>query len=195
MRTILLQELKPACLMFFWLSLLTGLVYPLGVTGLAGLLFPWQAQGGLLPGKELPAGAAQVGQPFASERYFWSRPSATAPHEYNASASSGSNLGPSNKALAEAVASRIARLKEAHGQGPVPMDLVTSSGSGLDPHISPEAAAYQIARVAKARGLAPNELAALVERNTQRPLWGFWGEARVNVLSLNLALDVLRGKE
>jgi K+-transporting ATPase ATPase C chain len=195
MITSILRELKPALLLFFWLTLLTGAVYPLGVTGLGGLLFPAQAQGSLLPGKELPAGVALIGQPFASERYFWSRPSATSPHEYNAAASSGSNLAPSNPALAEAVAGRIARLTKAHGPGPVPMDLVTSSGSGLDPHISVRGAAYQLDRVAKARGLAPSELAALAERHTQRPLLGFWGEARVNVLSLNLALDVLRGKE
>jgi len=175
--------------MFLWLSLLTGLAYPYAMTGLGGLLFPKQAQGSLLP-----AGAALIGQPFASERYFWSRPSATSPYEYNASSSSGSNLGPSNKALLDAVAARIARLIAAHGEGPVPMDLVTTSGSGLDPHISPAAAAYQLARVAKARNLSPADVAALIKRHVEHPWLSFWGEERVNVLQLNLALDVLQPK-
>jgi len=203
MFSTLMNQLKPALLMFFWMSLLTGLAYPLAMTGLGKALFPSQVEGSLIVGKaqqekSLPAGSQLIGQPFESQRYFWGRPSATSPHPYNAGASSGSNLGPSNKDLAEAVAGRAARLKAAHGDAstsPVPMDLVTASASGLDPHISPQAAGYQAARVAKERGLTRETVAALVSRYTEARLWGFWGEPRVNVLTLNLALDALPKKE
>lgn len=198
-----MNQLKPAALMLFWMSLLTGLVYPLAMTGLGRALLPPQVTGSLIAGKaqqakSLPHGSELIGQPFESQRYFWGRPSATSPYPYNAGASSGSNLGPSNNDLAEAVAGRVARLKAAHGDAAasfVPMDLVTTSASGLDPHISPQAADYQAARVAKERGLTRETLAALVSRYTEPRLWGFWGEPRVNVLTLNLALDALPKKE
>ncbi|GFK94748.1 Potassium-transporting ATPase KdpC subunit [Fundidesulfovibrio magnetotacticus] len=198
MFTIFAQQLKPAFLMLFWMMLLTGLAYPLAMTGAGKALFPAQASGSLILGQSgpaVPAGSALIGQPFESPRHFWGRPSATSPHAYNAGASSGSNLGPSNPALAEAVAERVAKLKGAHGDAPIPMDLVTASGSGLDPHISPQAAAYQVDRVSTARKLSRDSVSALVVRHTQGPLWGFWGEPRVNVLELNLALDALADKE
>jgi len=198
-----MHQLKPALWMFFWLSLLTGLGYPLAMTALGRAFFPSQAEGSLIAGRtiqadSLPAGSELIGQPFESPRYFWGRPSATSPYPYNAGASSGSNLGPSNKELAEAVAGRAARLRAAHGDAPgnpVPMDLVTTSASGLDPHISPRAAEYQTNRVAKTRGLTHETLTALVSRHTEGRMWGFWGEPRVNVLVLNLALDALDHKE
>ncbi|MFP5223402.1 MAG: potassium-transporting ATPase subunit KdpC [Acidobacteriota bacterium] len=195
MFTMFAQQLKPAFLMLFWMTLITGLAYPLAMTGAGKVLFPAQASGSLIAGTSGPAGSALIGQGFESPRHFWGRPSATSPYPYNAGASSGSNLGPSNPALAEAVAGRAARLKAAHGDAPVPMDLVTASGSGLDPHISPQAAEYQLDRVATARRLSRETVASLVARHTQDPLWGFWGEPRVNVHMLNLALDALANKE
>lgn len=198
---IFMTQLKPAALMLFWMTLLTGLAYPLAMVGVGKALFPAQASGSLIAAKAGdvghagPAGSALIGQSFESPRNFWGRPSATSPHGYNAGASSGSNLGPSNPALADAVRERAAKLKAAHGDAPIPMDLVTASGSGLDPHISPQAAAYQIERVATARNLSRETVASLVAKHTQGPLWGFWGEPRVNVLMLNLALDALADKE
>jgi len=207
---IFMIQLKPAALMLFWMTLLTGLAYPLAMTGAGKALFPAQASGSLIAGTSGhadatgstgpagPVGSVLIGQSFESPRNFWGRPSATSPHAYNAGASSGSNLGPSNPALAEAVRERADRLKAAHGDAPIPpipMDLVTASGSGLDPHISPQAAAYQIKRVATARKLSRETVASLVARHTQGPLLGFWGEPRVNVLTLNLALDALADKE
>jgi K+-transporting ATPase ATPase C chain len=198
-----MNQLKPAVLMLFWMSLLTGLAYPLGMTGLGRALFPAQVEGSLIAGggrggMTLLNGSELVGQPFESQKYFWGRPSATSPYPYNTEASSGSNLGPSNKDLAEAVAGRATRLKAAHedaAASPVPMDLVTTSASGLDPHISPQAAYYQAGRIAKARGLTREDVAALISRHTEGRLWGIWGEPRVNVLALNLALDALPKKE
>jgi K+-transporting ATPase ATPase C chain len=173
------------------LSVLTGVAYPLLVTGVAQLAFPWQANGSLLVENQKVVGSALIGQPFSDPKYFWSRPSATAPQPYNAGASSGSNLGARNPALADAVAARIKALRDAgpEATGPVPADLVTASASGLDPHISAAAAEYQIRRVAKARGLAPDNLRALVARHTAPPTFGVLGEKRVNVLQLNLDLD------
>jgi K+-transporting ATPase ATPase C chain len=173
------------------LSVLTGVAYPLLVTGVAQLAFPWQANGSLLVENQKVVGSALIGQPFSDPKYFWSRPSATAPQPYNAGASSGSNLGARNPALADAVAARIKALRDADPEatGPVPADLVTASASGLDPHISAAAAEYQIRRVAKARGLAPDNLRALVARHTAPPTFGVLGEKRVNVLQLNLDLD------
>ncbi|KAF0235310.1 MAG: K+-transporting ATPase ATPase C [Desulfovibrionaceae bacterium] len=201
MFTMFAQQLKPAFLMLFWMTFLTGLAYPLAMTSAGKALFPAQASGSLILGQSGhavpagPAGSALIGQPFESGQYFWGRPSTTSPHAYNAGASSGSNLGPSNPALAEAVAERAAKLKAAHGDAPIPMELVTASGSGLDPHISPQATAYQVDRVSTARKLSRDSVSALVARHTQGPLWGFWGEPRVNVLELNLALDALADKE
>ena len=185
------KELKTSCLMFCWLSLLTGIVYPLVVTAIGTGLFPRQARGSLLDRQGAVTGSALLGQPFTSDRYFHGRPSATSPYPYNAAASSGSNLAPSNPDLRKAVRDRAAALGKDNPDAPVPMDMVTTSASGLDPDISPEAASSQIPRVAKARDLPRQTVAALVARHTEGRLFGFWGEPRVNVLRLNLALDAL----
>ena len=184
---------RPALSLFILLTLITGLAYPLAVTGLAQLLFPSQANGSLVKVNGVVVGSALIGQPFSQPGHFWSRPSATAPDAYNAAASSGSNLGPSNPALTEAVAARIAALRAADpgNNAPVPVDLVTASASGLEPHISAAAADYQVSRVARARGLPAAQVRALVAQHTQGTLLGFLGEPRVNVLQLNLALDAL----
>ncbi len=182
---------RPAVTLFVLLSAITGLAYPLVVTGIAAVAFPYQAHGSLIVRNGQPVGSALIGQPFSSPRYFWGRPSATAPQPDNALASGGSNLGPTNPAQAEAVAARVAALRAADPSNtlPIPQDLVTASGSGLDPHISPEAARYQAARVARARGMAVAQVHALIERHTEGRTWGLLGEPRVNVLELNLALD------
>ena len=187
----LLIPLRPLLVLFVALSLLTGLAYPLVVTGLARSLFPWQAGGSLILQGGKPVGSALIGQNFADPGHFWGRLSATTPMPYNATSSGGSNLGPLNPALLDAVRARIEALRAADPGNPlpVPVDLVTASGSGLDPDISPAAADYQVARVARARGLDAGRVQALVAANTQGALWGFIGEPRVNVLRLNLALD------
>lgn len=195
MFTSLCKELKASCLMFFWLSLLTGIAYPLAVTAVGKSLFPQQAQGSLLERQGVTVGSALLGQPFTSERYFHGRPSATSPFPYNAAASSGSNLAPSNPDLRAAAKDRADALAKDNPGAPVPMDLATTSASGLDPDIGPQAAARQIARVAGARGLSAQTVADLVARHTAGRLWGFWGEPRVNVLRLNLALDALAGAQ
>lgn len=186
-------HLRPACVLFVLLSLITGLVYPLAVTGVAQLAFPQAANGSLILKDGKPVGSALIGQAFSDPRHFWSRPSATAPMPYNAANSSGSNQGPSNPALADAVKARVQALRAADpgNTAPVPVDLVTASASGLDPHISRAAADYQAARVARARGLPEAGVRQLIEQHTERPQLGFIGEARVNVLRLNLALDDL----
>ena len=183
--------LRPAITLFLLLTAVTGIAYPLVVTGFARILFPEQAAGSLISKNGKPVGSALIGQNFADARYFWGRPSATSPQPYNAQASGGSNQGPLNPALTEAVKGRIAALKAADpgNSKPVPMDLVTASASGLDPHISPAAADYQVARVAKARGLPAEKLAALIQQHTEGRQWGLFGEPRVNVLALNAALD------
>lgn len=188
------NTLRPLLVLFLLLSILTGLVYPLVVTGLAQTLFPAQAAGSLVYRDGKPVGSALIGQHFSDPKHFWGRPSATGPMPYNASASGGANLGPLNPALTEAVQARVAALRAADPGNtlPVPVDLVTSSASGLDPHISLAAARYQTARVAKARQLPADKVAALVEEQAERPWLGFFGEAQVNVLRLNLALDGLR---
>jgi K+-transporting ATPase ATPase C chain len=186
--------LKPAFLMLIVFTILTGAIYPAAVTGLAQFFFPGQANGSLIRSPDgKPLGSALIGQPFSDPKYFWGRPSATAPYPYNAGASSGSNQGPTNPALADAVKSRIQALREVDpgNTAPVPVDLVTASGSGLDPHISPAAAEYQVGRLAKARGMDAGKLRALVAAHTEGRLWGVLGEPRVNVLELNLALDRL----
>jgi len=187
----MLKELKTALLLLVVLTLLTGAAYPLLVTGVAQGVFPHQANGSLIEKDGKVAGSESIGQPFSDPKYFWGRPSATAPVPYNAAASSGSNLGPTNPALEEAVQARIAALKAADPDNliPIPVDLVTSSSSGLDPHISPAAAEYQIARVARARGLDVAAVRALVPRHTEGRQLGVLGEPRVNVLRLNLSLD------
>lgn len=186
--------LRPALVLFVLLSLITGLAYPLVVTGAAQALFPDKASGSLIFRDGKPVGSSLIGQNFSDPKNFWGRPSATSPMPYNASASGGSNQGPLNPALVDAVKGRIDALKaaDAGNTAPVPVDLVTASASGLDPHISPAAAAYQTARVARARGLPLDQVQALVEQQTEAPLLGFLGEPRVNVLRLNLALAAAR---
>lgn len=185
--------LRPALVLFGALTLITGVAYPLVVTGAAQALFPEQASGSLILRDGKPVGSSLIGQNFSDPKNFWGRPSATGPMPYNASASSGSNQGPLNPALVDAVKGRIAALKEVDpgNTAPMPVDLVTASSSGLDPHISPAAAAYQVARVAKARGVSVEKVKGLVEQQTETPLLGFFGESRVNVLKLNLALETL----
>jgi K+-transporting ATPase ATPase C chain len=170
-------------------TVLTGLVYPLAFTGFAQLVFPRRANGSLIEEEGRVVGSRLIGQPFASSAFFWSRPSATGPQPYNAAASSGSNLGPSNEDLRAAVEERVRSLREAGPGGPVPVDLVTASGSGLDPHISPAAAFYQVPRVARSRGVAEEALRDLVRAHTRGRQLGFLGEPTVNVLELNLALE------
>jgi K+-transporting ATPase ATPase C chain len=187
----MLKELKPALLMLIVMTVLTGALYPLVVTGIAQVVFARQANGSLIERDGKKIGSELIGQPFGDPKHFWSRPSATSPYPYNASSSSGSNQGPLNPALAEAVTARIKALRDADpgNAAPVPADLVTASASGLDPHISPAAAEYQVARVAKARGIDPGKVRELVGQSTQGRQLGFLGEPRVNVLKLNLMLD------
>ena len=176
--------------MLLSLSLVTGILYPLLVTAVAQAVFPRQANGSLIERGGKIQGSSLIGQPFDDPKYFWSRPSATTP-AYNAASSSGSNLGPTNPALTDAVKARIEALRAADpdATGPVPVDLVTSSASGLDPHVSPAAAYYQVHRVAKARGLDEAGLRNMVDRFTDRPFLGVVGQPGVNVLELNLSLD------
>jgi len=182
---------RPALVMFAVLTALTGLVYPLVVTGIAQLVFPEQAAGSLILREGKPVGSALIGQNFSDPKYFWGRPSATGPMPYNASNSSGSNLGPLNPALGDAVKGRIEALRAADpgNAAAVPVDLVTASGSGLDPHISVAGALYQAARVARARQLPLLQVQQLIESQTEGRIFGVLGEPRVNVLRLNLALD------
>lgn len=182
---------RPALVLFALLSAFTGLLYPAAVTGAAQALFPAQAAGSLVMRDGKPVGSALIGQNFSDPKHFWGRPSATAPQPYNASASGGSNQGPLNPALADAVKARVEALRAADpgNTAPVPVDLVTASASGLDPDISPAAANYQAARVARERGVPIDQVNALIAKNTQSPLWGVLGESRVNVLALNLTLD------
>jgi len=173
------------------LTVLTGVAYPLLVTGIAQAVFPWQANGSLIEADAKVAGSALIGQPFDDPKYFWGRPSATSPVAYNGASSGGSNLGPTNPALSDAVKGRVDALRAAEPgfDAPVPVDLVTASGSGLDPDISPAAARYQERRVARARGLPPDRVAALVDAHVEGRQFGVLGEPRVNVLDLNRALD------
>ena len=185
--------LRPTLVLFALLTVIVGLGYPGAVTGIAQAVFPAQANGSIVRKDGKPVGSALIGQNFSDPKHFWSRPSATSPMAYNAANSGGSNLGPLNPALTDAVKGRIEALHAADpgNRASVPIDLVTASGSGLDPHISPEAARYQVARVAKARGLAPEQVLALVERHVERPWLPVLGDPVVNVLRLNLDLDAV----
>jgi K+-transporting ATPase ATPase C chain len=185
------KHLKPAILMLAALTILTGVIYPFLITGIAQLVFPNQANGSLVMKDGHPVGSKLIGQSFDDPRYFWGRLSATAPYGYNAAASTGSNCGPLNPALTAAIEARIAALRAADSTatGDVPVDLVTASGSGLDPDLSPAAALFQVPRVARARGLEETVVRDLVVKNIEPRQFGVLGEPRVNVLQLNLALD------
>lgn len=199
----MLKEIRPALVMIVALTAITGLIYPLAMTGIAGTLFPYQAQGSLIEVDGKVVGSALIGQNFTEDKYFHGRPSATVapdPNDasktvsapYNAANSGGSNLGPTNKALIDRVKEDVDKLKQENPSAPVPIDLVTTTASGLDPHISPAAALFQVPRVAKARNLPEAQVQDLVVRLTENRLFGILGEPRVNVLTLNLALDQVR---
>lgn len=183
--------IRPAVSLFVLLSAVTGIVYPVAVAGIAQAVFPDAAAGSLILKDGKPVGSGLIGQNFTDPKYFWGRPSATAPQPYNASASGGSNQGPLNPALVDAVEGRIEALKAADpdNKRPVPADLITASGSGLDPHISPAAAVYQVERIARTRQIKAETVATLIAGNTEGRQLGLFGEPRVNVLKLNLALD------
>jgi potassium-transporting ATPase KdpC subunit len=185
--------LKRSLVCLVMMIIITGIVYPLVVTVIGALVFPARSQGSLIVRGDKVVGSELIGQAFDSPKYFWSRPSATSPVPYNAGASSGSNLGPTNPKLVQTVQERVARLKAADPENtlPVPADLVTASGSGLEVCISPAAAQYQVSRVARARGLTAAQVQQLVTQNTQGRQWGFLGQPRANVVTLNLALDEL----
>ena len=190
----IIAQMKTALILLALLTVLTGLLYPLAVTGLAQILFPIQANGNLIEQNNRVIGSRLIGQAFTSKAYFWGRPSATSPYPYNGEASSGSNLGPTNPIFLATVKDRVSQLKQTSLQknNVIPVDLVTASGSGLDPDISPQAAFYQVERIAKARHLTGKEIQILIQQNIQNRTLGFLGEPRINVLELNLALDNLR---
>jgi K+-transporting ATPase ATPase C chain len=201
----MLREIRPAIVLVIALTVITGLVYPLAMTGIAGFVFPSRAAGSLIERDGKVVGSMLIGQEFATDRYFHGRPSATTapdpqdstktvPKPYNAANSGGSNLGPTNKALIDRVSGDVEKLKKENPSAAVPIDLVTTSGSGLDPDISPEAAFFQVPRIAKARDLSEDRVRQLVNENIERPFAGLIGEARVNVLALNLALDRIAPK-
>jgi potassium-transporting ATPase KdpC subunit len=191
----MLSHLRAALVSLIVLTVVTGIVYPLVVTGIAQVLFPRQANGSLIVKDGKVVGSSLIGQPFDDPKYFWGRPSATSPFPYNAASSSGSNLSPTNPDLVKAVQGRVDALRAADPGNtvPVPVDLVTASGSGLDPHISPAAALYQVSRVARERKLEPQAVRQLIDQHTEGRFLGLLGEPRVNVLELNLALDA-RGR-
>jgi K+-transporting ATPase ATPase C chain len=196
----MLKEIRPAIMLVVLLTSITGLLYPLAITGIPGAIFPYQAQGSIIERDGKVIGSTLIGQEFTSERYFHGRPSATVapdpadstktvPAPYNAANSGGSNLGPTNKALIERVQSDVDKLKQENPSAPIPIDLVTTTAGGLDPHISPAAALFQVLRIAKARNMPEDQILRLVEEHTEGRFLGLLGEPRVNVLALNLALD------
>ena len=187
----MLSHLRPAFLMLFIMTALTGLAYPLAITGIGQLVFSNQANGSAVVVNEKVVGSSLIGQAWSSDKYFWGRPSAAGDKGYDASNSSGSNLGPTSKALMDRIAGDVKKLQSANGVETLPADAVTASGSGLDPHISPAFANLQIARVAKARGLSDDQIKSIVTSQTEEPILGLFSEPRINVLLLNLALDRL----
>jgi len=189
MSTFLRRQLWPAFAILLALTVVTGVIYPAVVYAVAQVAFPSQANGSLIVVDGRTVGSSLIGQAFSDPTYFWGRPSAAGAEGYDANGSAGSNLGPTSQALIERVTADVDAWRAAHGDAPVPVDLITTSASGLDPHISPAAAAYQVARVAAARGMTEADIRAAVERNTEGPILGFLGQARVNVLELNLDLD------
>lgn len=191
MRSFLRHAVFPAVMLLAVLTLITGALYPAAVTAVAQVAFPGQANGSMLTVDGRTVGSSLIGQAFSDAKYFWGRPSAAGKDGYDASASGGTNLGPTSQALIDSVTAAVDAARRANGGGPVPVDLVTASASGLDPDISPAAADYQVARVAAARGLSADAVRAAVARHTDGPLLGFLGEARVHVLELNLDLDGL----
>jgi len=196
MRSFLRHQLYPAIALLLALTLITGVVYPAVVTAIAQVAFPNQANGSMIVVDGKTVGSSLIGQAFSDPKYLWGRPSAAGatnanPTGYDANSSGGSNLGPTSKALIDRVTAAVDQLRAANGNGPVPVDLVTTSASGLDPEISPAAAEYQVARIARARGMTQADVQAIIGRHTQQPLFGLLGEARVNVLLVNLDLDGL----
>jgi K+-transporting ATPase ATPase C chain len=201
----MLKEIRPAIVFVLALTIITGLIYPFVMTGIAGVIFPYQAQGSMIEQDGKVVGSKLIGQEFTNDKYFHGRPSATVapdpndstktvPAPYNAANSGGSNLGPTSKALIERVQGDVDKLKQENSSVPVPIDLVTTSGSGLDPHVSPEAAFFQVPRVAKARNMPEDQLRRLVDEHVEGRMLGLFGEPRVNVLALNLALDRAAGR-
>lgn len=191
------SQIRPALVMFALFTVLTGVAYPALVTGIAQVAMPYQANGSLIVGSDGQViGSDRIGQPFDEPGYFWSRPSTTGPHPYNGAASTGSNLGPTNPALEEAITARVEALHavDPENDAPIPIDLVTAGGSGLDPDITPAAALYQVPRVARVRGLSETEVRELVLAHVESRVLGVLGEPHVNVLRLNLALDQLAGQ-
>ena len=189
MRSFLLHQLRPAILVLAVMTVITGVAYPAAVTAVAQVVFPSQANGSLITVNGTTVGSSLIGQSFDQPQYFWGRPSAAGANGYDGMASAGSQLGPTSQALIDRITAEIDRLRAANGNGPVPVDLVTTSASGLDPDISPAAAEYQVARVASARGMTPDAVRAVVAKHTDGALLGFIGEPHVNVLLLNLDLD------